>query len=132
VPIHATGPYRVPAVRTSGRAYFTNEPPAGAFRGFGVPQSAIAHEAMMDMLADRMGHDRLEFRRRNALRAGDYTATGQKLEHSAGLVACLDALEPHWRRARKDVADFNAGSDIRRRGVGIGCMWYGIGNTSMT
>ena len=44
VPVHATGPYRVPNVEARGRAWFTNGPPAGAFRGFGVPQAAIAHE----------------------------------------------------------------------------------------
>jgi aldehyde oxidoreductase len=142
VPVHAMGPYRVPNVRTWGEAFFTNGPPAGAFRGFGVPQAAIAHEAMMDELADRLGRDRLEFRHLNALRAGDTTATGQTLAHSAGLAQCLDALRPHWRRAHEEVAAFNAGNGVKgggprrrgpiRRGVGIGCMWYGIGNTSMS
>jgi CO/xanthine dehydrogenase Mo-binding subunit/aerobic-type carbon monoxide dehydrogenase small subunit (CoxS/CutS family) len=132
VPVHAMGPYAVPNVRTWGEAFFTNGPPAGAFRGFGVPQAAIAHEAMMDELADRLGIDRLEFRHRNALRAGDTTATGQKLEHSAGLAQCLEVLRPHWRKAHEEVAAFNARGGARRRGVGIGCMWYGIGNTSMS
>ncbi len=132
VPVHAMGPYRVPHVRTWGEAFFTNAPPSGAFRGFGVPQVAIAHEAMMDALADRLGLDRLEFRHRNALRVGDRTATGQRLEHSAGLAQCLDALRPAWRQAHADVAAFNAASAEVKRGVGIGCMWYGIGNTSMS
>lgn len=132
VPVHATGPYRVGTARTWGAAWFTNGPPSGAFRGFGVPQSAIAHEALLDELADGMGIDRLDFRRRNALRAGDRTATGQVLEHSAGLLACLDALQPHWNRALADAAVHNRDNSLRRRGVGIGCMWYGIGNTSMS
>jgi CO/xanthine dehydrogenase Mo-binding subunit len=132
VPVHAMGPYAVPNVRTWGAAFFTNGPPAGAFRGFGVPQAAIAHEAMMDALADRLGIDRLEFRHRNALRVGDTTATGQVLGHSAGLAQCLDALRPHWRRAEDEVGAFNARGGVTRRGVGIGCMWYGIGNTSMS
>ncbi len=132
VPVHAMGPYAVPNVRTWGEAFFTNGPPAGAFRGFGVPQAAIAHEAMMDELADRLGIDRLEFRHRNALRAGDTTATGQVLAHSAGLAQCLDALRPQWQRAQGEVAAFNKEQGARRRGVGIGCMWYGIGNTSMS
>ncbi|MBS0537857.1 MAG: molybdopterin-dependent oxidoreductase [Proteobacteria bacterium] len=132
VPVHAMGPYAVPHVRTWGEAFFTNGPPAGAFRGFGVPQAAIAHEAMMDELADKLGIDRLEFRHRNALRAGDTTACGQKLEHSAGLAQCLDALRPHWKKAQADVATFNARGGVKRRGVGVGCMWYGIGNTSMS
>jgi CO/xanthine dehydrogenase Mo-binding subunit len=132
VPIHATGPYAVPNVRTRGRAFFTHCHPSGAFRGFGVPQGAIAHEAMMDALADRLSIDRLEFRRRNALRPGDRTATGQLLEHSAGLGECLDALEPQWRRALADCASFNAHHRTVKRGAGIGCMWYGIGNTALS
>ena len=132
VPVHAMGPYAVPNVRTWGEAFFTNGPPAGAFRGFGVPQAAIAHEAMMDELADATGIDRLEFRHRNALRVGDTTATGQVLAHSAGLAQCLDALRPAWREAQERTAAFNAEGGPHRRGVGIGCMWYGIGNTSMS
>ncbi|MDX1375617.1 MAG: molybdopterin cofactor-binding domain-containing protein [Burkholderiales bacterium] len=136
VPIHASGPYAVPNVHARGRAWFTHCHPSGAFRGFGVPQGAIAHEAMMDALADRVGIDRLEFRRRNALRAGDATATGQVLVHSVGLAACLDALEPHWITARRACETFNrnaarTGAPLRR-GVGIGCMWYGIGNTALS
>ena len=132
VPIHATGPYAVPNVRTRGRGFFTHCHPAGAFRGFGVPQGAIAHEALMDELADKVGMDRLEFRLRNALKAGDATATGQVLEHSAGLGECLERLRPHWLRAKKDIAAFNATAGRTRRGVGVGCMWYGIGNTSLS
>ena len=132
VPIHATGPYCVPHVSTRGRAFFTHCQPAGAFRGFGVPQAAIAHEAMMDELAGRLGIDRLEMRRRNALKAGDRTATGQVLEASAGLVECLDALEPHWRRVQSDCEEFNRAHAHARRGAGVACMWYGIGNTSLS
>jgi len=99
VPVHATGPYAVPNVRALTRAIYTNDPPAGAFRGFGVPQAAIAHEALMDMLADRLGRDRLEFRLDNAIRSGDVTATGQMIAASAGLSACLEALRPHWQAA---------------------------------
>jgi CO/xanthine dehydrogenase Mo-binding subunit len=132
VPIHASGPYAVPNVSARGRAYFTHCHPSGAFRGFGVPQGAIAHEALMDELAERLGIDALEFRRRNALRAGDRTATGQLLEHSAGLVACLDALEPHWKRLNQAAKGLNARPRSVKQGVGIGCMWYGIGNTSLS
>src|SRR6185437_1982382 len=92
VPVHATGPYRVANVRNRSRAIYTNDTPAGAFRGFGVPQAAIAHETLMDDLAAAAGIDRLEFRHINALRAGDTTPTGQVLEASAGLAACLEAL----------------------------------------
>jgi CO/xanthine dehydrogenase Mo-binding subunit len=135
VPIHASGPYFVPHVRAVTRAVYTNGPIAGAFRGFGVPQSTIVHEALIDELAERAGIDRLEFRHRNALRAGQPTATGQVLKASCGLVQCLEALRPLWRRAVADCDAFNRDqpplgpSRGLRRGVGVGCMWYGIGNT---
>jgi aldehyde oxidoreductase len=87
---------------------------------------------MMDELADKLGIDRLEFRHRNALRAGDTTATGQTLTHSAGLAQCLEALRAGWQRAHAEAVAFNATGGVKRRGVGIGCMWYGIGNTSMS
>ena len=132
VPIHGSGPYAVPHVYARGRAFYTNGPPAGAFRGFGVPQAAIAHETLMDDLADGLGMDRLEIRLKNAIRVGDATATGQVLEASAGLTPCLEALAPRWQHALEDVAHVNAEEGRVRRGVGIGCMWYGIGNTALS
>jgi CO/xanthine dehydrogenase Mo-binding subunit/aerobic-type carbon monoxide dehydrogenase small subunit (CoxS/CutS family) len=132
VPVHAMGPYRVPHVATRARAVFTHNPPAGAFRGFGVPQAAIAQEALWDRLADSVGMDRLEFRLLNALRPGDTTATGQVLHHSVGLAACLEALRPRWQALRAAAAAANAGGGAQRHGVGIACMWYGIGNTGMS
>jgi CO/xanthine dehydrogenase Mo-binding subunit len=97
-----------------------------------VPQSTLLGERLIDQLAERCGIDPLEFRHRNALRAGDTTGTGQRLAASVGLQACLDALRPAWQTARLAARAFNdsAGSGApRRRGVGIACMWYGIGNT---
>jgi CO/xanthine dehydrogenase Mo-binding subunit len=128
VPVHATGPYTVPHVKALTRALYTNNPPSGAFRGFGVPQAAIAHEALMDMLADKLGEDRLEFRWKHAIRSGDRTATGQVLEDSAGLAQCLEALRPHWKAALAN----RVTAGTVRRGAGIACMWYGIGNTSLS
>ena len=130
VPIHATGPYYVPNVRAHSRAFFANETPAGAFRGFGVPQVAIAHDALMDMMAEKLDIDPLEFRHINAIRKGQETATGQKLE-SAGLDQCLDALREDWQAWRAEAETHNASASRIRRGVGVGCMWYGCGNTSI-
>ncbi|EDP66553.1 Aldehyde oxidoreductase [alpha proteobacterium BAL199] len=132
VPVHAPGPYRVPAVLATSAAVYTDGPPAGAFRGFGVPQAAIAGEALMDRMADRLGIDRLEFRLTNALRAGDTTATGQRIEASVGLAACLEALQPHWREYLDTCSAADACGGPLRLGAGIGCMWYGCGNTSMS
>lgn len=132
VPVHATGPYRVPHVWNRTRAILTNDTPAGAFRGFGVPQAAIAHETLLDDLAERLGLDRWAIRRLNAIRAGDTTPTGQVLEASAGLPECLDALKPTWDAALARVARHNAKEPRLKRGVGVACMWYGCGNTSMS
>ena len=132
VPVHATGPYFVPNARTTGKAIFTNNPPAGAFRGFGVPQAAIAHEAMLDDLAEKLNLDRWEIRRRNAIKVGDTTLCGQLLSASCGLPACLAAIKGQWETLNAEVAAFNATSTLTKRGAGIGCMWYGIGNTSMS
>ena len=112
---------------------YYNAIPGGAFRGFGVPQSTVIGEALLDELALASGSDPLEFRHRNALRAGDRTATGQLLSASVGLQACLDGLRPAWREARARAERFNADAAARgdslRRGAGVACMWYGIGNT---
>jgi CO/xanthine dehydrogenase Mo-binding subunit/aerobic-type carbon monoxide dehydrogenase small subunit (CoxS/CutS family) len=132
VPVHGAGPYKIPHVRNRARAIYTNETPSGAFRGFGIPQAAIAHETLYDDLAANAGIDRLEFRYINALRAGDTTYSGQRLDASAGLAQCLDALRPRWAEFNADAAAFNAQNTRTRRGVGIGCMWYGIGNTGMS
>jgi aldehyde oxidoreductase len=68
----------------------------------------------------------------NAIRAGQETASGQLLEASAGLDQCLEALRPGWVEARAATATFNDSSAVLKRGVGIGCMWYGCGNTSVS
>jgi CO/xanthine dehydrogenase Mo-binding subunit/aerobic-type carbon monoxide dehydrogenase small subunit (CoxS/CutS family) len=130
VPVHAMGPYRVANALCTSAAVHTTDPPAGAFRGFGVPQAARAHETLMDVLAERLGIDPLEFRLRNALRPGDATPTGQILGEGAVLAECLEALRPRWVELRAEAAAFT--HPTLRRGVGIACMWYGIGNTSMS
>jgi xanthine dehydrogenase molybdenum-binding subunit len=89
---HSAGPYDVPHVRADCYAMYTNNPPAGAFRGFGVTQSAFAVESMMDMLAEKLNVDRIELRRMNALRVGSITNTGQELRESVGLTECLDKV----------------------------------------
>jgi aldehyde oxidoreductase len=132
VPVHASGPYYVPHYRALTRAVHTNLVPAGAFRGFGVPQAAIAQEQLYDELADRVGMDRLEFRILNALDDRTPTVTGQVLGAGVGIRACLEALRPRWQTARREAAEFNlVAAGPLRRGVGVAGMWYGCGNTSL-
>ncbi len=99
---HSSGPYDIPHVRADCYAMYTNNPPAGAFRGFGVTQSAFAVESMMDMLAERLGLDPVELRRSNALRVGSVTNTGQVLRESVGLLECIDGVEAEMRNLAGD------------------------------
>ncbi|MGQ0485739.1 MAG: molybdopterin-dependent oxidoreductase [Hyphomicrobiales bacterium] len=132
VPVHASGPYFVPNYRALARAVHTHVVPAGAFRGFGVPQAGIAQEQIFDELAIKLGMDRLEFRIRNALRPHQPTATGQVIGEGVGILACLEALRPHWRRALRGAEEANRRQrGPLRRGVGLAGMWYGCGNTSL-
>ena len=133
VPVHASGPYYVKNYCAKSVAVHTNTVPSGAFRGFGVPQSAIAQEIAFDQLADKVGIDRLEFRLRNALRNGQPTTTGQIFEQGVGITACLEALHLTWLQARREAREFNrsVASSVIKRGVGIGTCWYGCGNTSL-
>jgi CO/xanthine dehydrogenase Mo-binding subunit/aerobic-type carbon monoxide dehydrogenase small subunit (CoxS/CutS family) len=132
VPVHASGPYYVPHYRALTRAVHTHLVPAGAFRGFGVPQAAIAQEQLYDELADRAGIDRLEFRILNALDGRTPTVTGQILGEGVGIRACLEALRPAWKVARMAASSFNSHNVGLRRGVGVAGMWYGCGNTSLS
>jgi CO/xanthine dehydrogenase Mo-binding subunit/aerobic-type carbon monoxide dehydrogenase small subunit (CoxS/CutS family) len=99
---HSSGPYEVPHVRADCYAMYTNNPPAGAFRGFGVTQSAFAVESMLDMLAEKLGIDPVVLRRQNALRVGSVTNTGQVLRESVGLLECIDRVEAELHRLAGD------------------------------
>ena len=132
VPVHASGPYFVPHYRALTRAVHTNIVPAGAFRGFGVPQMVIAQEQLYDELAIHLGIDPLEFRILNALDDHTPTVTGQIMGAGVGIRACLEALRPRWKTARSEAEAFNAqATGPIRQGVGVAGMWYGCGNTSL-
>ena len=87
------GPYRIPNVAVDSRCVYTNLPPAGAFRGYAVTQATWASESMMDLAADALGLDPLEFRLRNLLRDGETFATGENfgVVQTRGLTASLSA-----------------------------------------
>ena len=131
VPVHASGPYVVPHYCADTRAVLTNAVPSGAFRGFGVPQTVIAQEQLLDELALKLGLDPLEFRIINALTNDTPTVTGQIMGEGVGFRECLEALRPAWTRARAAAAAFNVTSTTTRRGAGVAGMFYGCGNTSL-
>jgi len=123
------GPYRVPHVKVDARSVATNTVPNGAFRGFGSPQVIFPHESQIDRVADRLGIDRAEIRRRNLLRSGDETSTGQVLRESVGLSDTLEAAieTSRWTDRLSEIEEANARASPRRRGLGLACVSYGVG-----
>jgi xanthine dehydrogenase molybdenum-binding subunit len=118
---HACGAYRVPNVDVEAKAVYTNNPPCGAMRGFGVSQSNFAVEGILDRLADELGIDGWEIRWRNALDVGDRTGTGQLLGPGVGLRRTLLAVRDAYREAR--YAGIACG--LKNTGIGNGVTEYG-------
>jgi xanthine dehydrogenase molybdenum-binding subunit len=87
---------------------YTNNPPAGAFRGFGVTQSAFAIESMMDMLAEKINVDPIELRLMNSLKVGSITNTGQTLRESVGLIECIEKVKAEMTRQAKELCNLSA------------------------
>jgi CO/xanthine dehydrogenase Mo-binding subunit len=103
---HATGPYDLPNAKIDCFAMYTNNPPSGAFRGFGVTQSAFAVEQNMDLLAEKLGIDPVEFRLMNAQKVGVTTATGQLLRESVGLIETIKHVRNDMGMTPEGGADF--------------------------
>ena len=118
---HACSAYRVPNVDVEARAVYTNNPPAGAMRGFGANQANFAMEGMMDILAEHVGIDAWEIRWRNALESGERFGTGQILGPGVGLKKTLIAVRDAYRSAR--CAGIACG--VKNSGVGNGLTEYG-------
>jgi aldehyde oxidoreductase len=123
----AAGPYRWQHVELHGRVAFTNNPNAGCMRGPGTTQVTFALESQMDLMAERLGMDPLEFRYRNRLRTGDGLLSGQVLERDPAYAATIEAVRPHWLEALERCDRSNGESGTVRRGVGVASIWYGIG-----
>jgi CO/xanthine dehydrogenase Mo-binding subunit len=127
--LHAAGPYKCPNVRIVGRAVATNLPPHGAFRGFGAPQTTFAYERQIEKAARQLGIEPFEMRRRNMLRLGDDTATGQVLEYSVGGPEALARTEElAGPKPGREAAPGPAGSP-RVRGRGLAFYYHGAGFT---
>ena len=122
---HACGAYRVPNVDVQARAAYTNNPPCGAMRGFGVNQAHFALEACIDMLADQLGLDHWEIRWRNALSVGDTFTTGQVLEKAVGIRKTLMAIKPHWDAAVASGRAIGIACGVKNSGIGNGVVEFG-------
>ncbi len=113
---HSCGPYRVPAVDVKAYTVYTNNPTCGAFRGFGVNQTAFAIDGMLDRLAERVGLDGYDIRERNILAEGEAFATGQLMDAGIGIRQCLEAVRDVYKGAR--YAGIACG--IKNTGIGNG------------
>ncbi len=118
----AAGPYVVPNVKVDSYGVFTNNPPAGAMRGYGSPQVCFAAESQMDELAHKLNLDPLDFRLRNALDVGDITATGHRLTESVGVKGTLEAVRDAL--AQEALPSPATG---KRLGVGIATSYKNVG-----
>lgn len=128
--LHSTGPYRMGEVYLRGRVVATNTPPNGAFRGFGAPQAIFAAERHMDRIARQMGIDPVKLRRRNLLRDGDMTATGQVLRDTGSLAVLDVALEAAQAPVPEPARHPGGGDPSRlRRGRGLAMAFHGCGFT---
>ncbi len=113
---HAAGPYNYQNVDIEGYAYYTNNPPGGAFRGFGVTQSCFATECNLNQLAEKVGMTPFEFRYKNAIRPGQILPNGQIADDTTALVETLDAVRPIMERNPKA----GIACAMKNSGLGVG------------
>jgi xanthine dehydrogenase D subunit len=131
------GPYRIPSVAVDCYGVYTNNPPCGAMRGFGCVQTAFAHEALMDELADTIGVDRIAIRQLNGMREGDRNITGQLIDSAAPVAELLDIVRdmplPPARADQPDLRDLPGGvsntthGEGVRRGIGYAVTYKNVG-----
>ena len=128
--IHAAGPYLCPNVRIRSRAVATNAPPHGAFRGFGAPQSVFALERHLDRIAQAIGLDPAELRRRNFIHQGEALAVHQIVREKVDMHGLmLRAFELADYCAKRKQFDAENGVGPVRRGIGFASFLHGAGFT---
>lgn len=117
----AMGPYVIPHIHVDSNSYYTNLPPAGAFRGFGSPQAAFGHERMMDVIADKLNMDPVELRLKNIVKPGSETQTAQILNESVG---AEETIRQAAKRAQWTSFDPHQSARFKH-GLGISAIHYG-------
>jgi aldehyde oxidoreductase len=122
---HAAGPYAYENFEIDGTAYYTNNPPAGAFRGFGVTQTCFCVETLLNQMADKVGITPWEIRLRNAIRPGGVLPNGQIVDESTGLVETLEAVKPLYDEAIRNGDAVGLACAMKNAGVGVGLPDWG-------
>lgn len=118
---HAAGPYNFQVIDIDGKAVYTNNPPAGPFRGFGVTQTCFASERNLDLLAEMVGISPWEIRYRNAVRPGQILPNGQITDASTGIVETLEAVKEIY----ENEPYAGIGCAMKNAGVGVGLPDWG-------
>lgn len=113
---HAAGPYNYQNFEIDGWAYYTNNPPAGAFRGFGVTQTCFCVETLLNRMAHKLGISPWEIRYRNAILPGQTLPNGQIVDESTGLVETLEAVREVYESAKYA----GIACAMKNAGVGVG------------
>lgn len=118
---HAAGPYNYQNISIRGTAVYTNNPPAGAFRGFGVPQSNFAMESTLNLLAEKAGISPFDIRYINAVKPGDVLPNGQFADDSTALAECLDKVRDEYYRCKKLTNKYvGIACALKNSGLGVG------------
>ena len=122
---HAAGPYAYENFEIEGTAYYTNNPPAGAFRGFGVTQTCFAMESLLNEMAERVGISPWEIRMRNAIRPGGVLPNGQIVGPETGLVETLEIAKQYYDEALAAGDPVGLACAMKNAGVGVGLPDWG-------
>lgn len=118
---HAAGPYNFQTIDIDGKAVYTNNPPAGAFRGFGVTQTCFASEMNLNLLAEMVGITPWEIRYRNAIRPGEVLPNGQIADSATGIAETLEAVKEIYDSEKY----VGIGCAMKNAGVGVGLPDWG-------
>ena len=122
---HASGPYNYQNFEIEGTAYYTNNPPAGAFRGFGVTQTCFAIESLLNEMAEKIGISPWDIRYRNAIRPGQELPNGQIVGAETGLAETLEAIKPYYDEAVAAGKPVGLACAMKNSGVGVGLPDWG-------
>lgn len=122
-----TGPYEIPNVKVDSYAVYTNNIPGGAFRGFGGPQGAFAAETQMNRLAEALGMDPVEIRRKNVLKEGSLLSVGTPLPKGVSIAQVVDKCGDAAEQLRATLEETPAEKHYLKRGFGFACAFKNVG-----
>ncbi|KAB2331530.1 molybdopterin-dependent oxidoreductase [Cytobacillus depressus] len=124
---HSCGPYKIPNVNLEGFCVYTNNGIAGAFRGFGVNQVCMGIETHMDMIAEKLGMDPIEIRKKNVYHQGEVSSLGHVVKSSVGTFKTLETAENCDLWMNREKYKNEVSEPWKKRGVALATSFHGIG-----